>query len=260
MNENHRRGPIRDLDDERLLRLLEDPLAADGSDPEERALLETLGLLPAALDVDEVRPAIKARILERLDDTPRSSESSRDAEWRRYWQIAAMLVIAVGFLVLQGVQSAEVRRSTDEMRALVDGWSSERAELERLRRELETRDRQLAMLTQRGTEFCVLRPVQGQPVEAATATMVISNDRTRWFMAVEGLEACASGSCYQLLFLTESGSISGATFDNREGAPRFELSGEHEGLPSTLRGVAITRARGGEQERILFADQAMTIL
>lgn len=240
----------------------------DDSAGETCSWLETLSLLPYGLEEEPVRPEVRERLMGEvgLDATaevtqiPRESAVLTSTSRTRYLQIAAMLAIAIGFLVFQRVQVAEVRRLTSEMRQMVETSRAERRELVDLRRRLADNREQLAMVTSRGAEFCVLKPVDGATTDA-TATMVISHDRKSWYMATEGLSPCSGEACYDLWFHTDSGPVHGASFEPGEALERIELSGENEVLSTPLSGISITRAGQADGgERVLFADQAMTLL
>lgn len=238
----------------------------DDSAGETCSWLETLSLLPYGLEEEPVRSEVKKRLMSQVGATaevtqvPREYEVPTSGSRTRYLQIAAMLAIAIGFLVFQRAQVAETRRLTAEMRQMVESSGAERRELVELRRRLADNREQLAMVTARGAEFCVLKPVDGATT-AATATMVISNDRKSWYMAAEGLSPCGGEACYDLWFHTEGGPIHGASFEPGEALERIELTGESEILSTPLSGISITRAGQSEDgERVLFADQATMIL
>jgi hypothetical protein len=261
-------------EDERLLELL-DRLAPE-SEPPDQTTLEAIGSMPFALDEVTPRPGVKDSLLEALSgasaplpfappevDSARLEQLERRARW--FMPIAAALAVALlGLAGWQLRQLGEQRETIAALSAQLESMESGGTELELARYRLREMREQMAMLTARGTEFCVLKPPGPEPsYPGATATMVVSSDRSRWFLAAEGLEPCAKGRSYQLWLITDGEPIRVAVFDGEASGGRVELSGEGD-VPTTVRAVTVTLEAEPEpaepSEPILIADQAMTLL
>ncbi len=234
----------------------------------DRGLIETLGLLPYALDDPPVRAEVKAGLMAEVERS-RAAATGRLAtvERRTRWLMPLAAALALALLGLAGLQFSRLedqQRTIDELSAQLGRVEADGAELAEMRRALARTDARLRMMTRRGTEFCLLKPVGDDPRFArATATMVIAPERDEWFLAVEGLEPCGGEVCYQLWFLTQGGSVAAAAFDAGEGSQRIELGGKGQ-VPSGVRAISITHERASEPAEapvtVLFADQAMTLL
>ncbi len=262
-------------EDNRLLELM-DRLGPE-TDPTDRAYVEALGLLPYSLEELPPRPELKQRLMASLG-SPETGDAGANLpsptgrlvvlERRARWFLPLAATIAVALLGLAGLQFRQLQsqqRTIDELSSQLERVERNGVELAEIRRALDQRGDQLRMLTARGAEFCVLKPVGDQPrYPLATATMVIAPDRDRWYLAAEGLEPCTEETCYQLWFITDAESIPAASFGARATDERIELTGNRQSVPPGVRGVSITRSAGRESseapETVLFADQAMTLL
>ncbi len=281
-------------DDIRLLDLIDGLAAEDGrtiaagdapgARGAEREWLETLGLLPYELDQAVPRPEVKRDLMALVQQAPQIREIStagtpaephsltsrrlvaleRRARW--YMPIAATFAFALlGVTAFQFSQIESQRRTIADLSSQLERVEPNGPELASIRSRLDQQGSHLKMLTSLGAEYCVLRPV-GEPPRfpGATATMVISPERNRWYLAAEGLEPCPGEVCYELWFVTDGDPIRAAAFDAENSFSRIELSGSHEGLPLTVRAITITRAPASAAdqptETVLLADQAMTLL
>ncbi len=261
--------------DEELLAAL-DRLGPE-TEVSDRAAVETLALLPRALEELAPGPEVKRRLMAEITSSveppaaepPPISASDRlvTLEQRSRWflPIAAALAIALlGLTAMQFRQLQGQQRTIDELSAQLQRVEESGAELAEIRRALAEKGGHLRMLTSRGAEFCVLKPVGENPrLAQAIATMVIAPERDGWFLAAEGLEPCAADACYQLWFITEAEPIEAASFGTVEARQRIELSGSG-GVPTSIRAISITRLDepdpGAAAETVLYADQAMTLL
>ncbi len=258
-DDDRKDAPVSD-EDARLLDLL-DRLGPETA-PAERQAVETLGALPWALEELPVRAGVKRRVMESV--AGRAAPVAR----RRRWHLPLAAGLAVALLGIAGFQFRRLesqQRTIDELSSRLERIERDGAELAEARRLLAERGGQMRMITSRGAEFCLLKPVGERPrYPDATATMVISPDRRRWYLAAEGLEPCATGVCYRLWFVTDAEPIHAASFDAAAEERRIELTGSHEGVPAGVRAIAITRDAEPEQssppETVLLADQAMALL
>ena len=264
-------------EDERLLDLL------DGLGPETTAAdaetLEALGALPYELAEISPDSAVKRGLLRRIEDSRQpipfaqpqaEGDSARlvQLEKRARWYMPIAAALAVALIGLAGWQFRLLEGQRQTIAALseqLESMERDGIELALARTRLNDLQSHMAMLTSRGSEFCVLKPYGEQPTHPnATATMVVSSDRNRWFLAAEGLEPCAKGRSYQVWFITETGPIRAAAFDGETSGGRVEVSGTHEGVPTTVRAITVTLEVEPEPAEpsapILFADQAMTLL
>lgn len=260
--------------DEQLLDRL-DNLGPDSSTTDES--LEAMASLPYALSEIAPPAELKRALMQSVEDpgrpialAPPDADSSRLAQLERrsrwYMPIAAALAIAlIGIAGWQFKQLEGQRQTIVALSEQLEAMERDGIELALARTRLSDMQNHLAMLTARGSEFCVLKPYGDQPSHPeATATMVISSDRNRWFLAAEGLEPCAKGRSYQVWFITETGPIRAASFDGEASGGRVELSGSHDGVPVSVRAVTVTMEAEPEPAApstpILFADEAMTLL
>ncbi len=260
-------------EEEKLLALLDGAEADPGEI--DRETLETVGLLayglddaaPSAVAKDKLMAEISAGTapmpLASVESLPSQRLNALERRARWSMPIAAAFAIALlGVAALQFRQLSEQRQTIEELSAQLERVEQSGVELASVRNLLAQRDGYLRMLTTKGAEFCLLKPVGAQPrLPTASATMVISPERNKWYLAAEGLAPCDDGSCYVLWFVTDAEPIRGPSFDCNGG--RIELTGEHEGLPLTIRAITITMATEADEiepETVLLADQAMTLL
>lgn len=258
-------GP--DEDDLELVDLL-DRLGPESA-ASERADLEVLGALPYALDELEAAAGVKSRLMDRVSGSGGATGRRVRRGRRGRWQLPLAAALAIALLGVAGLQFRQLegqRRTIDDLAARLERVERKGAELAQVRRLLAEKGSHIRMMTSRGAEFCLLKPVGKLPrYPGATATMVISADRRQWFLAAEGLAPCDRGVCYRLWFITEAEPIHAASFDARGEEQRIELSGSHEGVPAGVRAITITRdaepeREPGPPETVLLADQAMTLL
>ena len=276
------KDPTPSQEDERFLELL-DQLGPD-STTADRESLEAVAALPYELDELAPRAEVKRALMESVSEEAASEppESAPvpfvdpDADSRRlahlerrsrwYMPIAAALAVAlIGLAGWQFRQLEDQRQTIAALSTQLESVERDGAELELARHRLNEMQSQLRLLTASGSEFCVLKPYGDEPTQPqATATMVLSSDRNRWFLAAEGLEPCAKGRTYQLWFITDGEPIRAAVFDGEASGGRLELSGTHEGVPTSVRAVTVTLETEPEPAEpsapILFADEAMTLL
>ena len=268
---DHPREPELTSAETELLELLEragaDPGAAD------REAVETLGLLPYALDQIAPRPEVKASLLARLEPSGVSEGQATTAgrlvtlERRTRWFLPLAAVLTIALLGIAGLQFQRLEgqeRTIQKLTEQLERVEGNGAELAEVRRILAEADARLRMLTTRGAEFCVLKPVGDDPRFAdATATMVIGPERDEWFLAAEGLAPCRGEGCYRLWFVTDGGSVAAASFSAGASDQRIELSGSRD-VPTGVRAISITRESGADPSAapvtVLLADQAMTLL
>ena len=268
------REPEITRDEAELLELL-DRLGPD-SQSADRATVEALGLLPYALEETAPRPEVKAGLMARLESSavPRSVEGAPSTagrlvtlERRTRWFLPLAAMLAIALLGIAGLQFRRLegqQQTIEKLTAQLERVESNGAELAEIRRVLAETDARLRMMTTRGAEFCVLKPVGDDPrFAAATATMVIGPGRDEWFLAAEGLMPCEGDDCYQLWFLTEGGSVAATAFGAGESDRRIEIGGR-EDVPSGVRAISITREGSPDSQEppvtVLLADQAMTLL
>lgn len=253
-------------EDVKLLDLL-DRLGPE-AEPADRGCVEALGALPYALDEltagAEVKSRLMAGVLDSVGARGRPVRGDRRGRW--YLPLAAGLTVALlGIAALQFRQLEGQQRTIDELSSRLQRVERSGTELAEVRRLLAEKSSQMRMMTARGAEFCLLKPVGERPrYPGASATMVISPDRTRWYLAAEGLAPCETGVCYRLWFITEAEPVHAASFDARGEESRIEISSGGDGVPAGVRAISITRDseldRPSPPETVLLADQAMTLL
>jgi hypothetical protein len=275
-------------EDQRILDQLDSlgPESATQGSPEAEAMEAVVSLVHGLAEI-EPRAEVKGGLMQRVADsaapaapavahgevlpfaTPevdsgRLAQLERQARW--YLPIAAALAIAlIGLTGWHFKQLEEQRATIAALSVQVESMERDGIELALARNRLNEMQSQMRLLTTSGAEFCVLRPHGKTPTHPqATATMVISSDRNRWFLAAEGLEPCAKGRSYQLWFITESTPVRVASFDGTAEGGRVELSGSHDALPDDVRAVAVTLEVEADpaapSQPILLADEAMTLL
>lgn len=268
-------------DDRRLAELLESlgPEAGAPRGAEERAWLETLGLLAYGLDPVTPSEGLKRKLMAQVEGERRRPAApapplaetagrldSLERRSRRLLPLAATVAFALlGLAGWQSLRISDQRETIDRLASRVEELDRERSDLASARALLlEVSDR-LAMVTSPGAEFCLLKPFGESPeAPGARATFVLASDRESWYLSVEGLEPCAAGRIYHLWFAVGDEHVRAATFDGAPSGGRIELS-EELAVPPGLRAVIITLETERQAEEpthppVLYADQAMQLL
>jgi hypothetical protein len=244
------------LEEGRVAKLIEElspdaPSGEAGVDPEARALREVAGLLPYALAPRAPSAEVRRRLLAQVGGAGEADravpalvgargEPSAAAGFRWALPLAAVLALALaGVVGWQELRHGEQRRVIAELERNLGATSLEGAELVEARALLARRSEQVAMLTERGAEICLLEPYGERPqFPRARATMVVAADRSHWFLRGERLDPCDQGRAYKIWFETETGSVPGPSF--RVDGPDAGIEIAAEGLPEGLVTISIT--------------------
>ncbi len=251
--------------------------AAGTPDEVRRSYLETLGALGAA----GPRVTPPAQIKERLMAQVRGESGTLKPpatvlavariaalERRSRWMVRIAAALAIALLGLAAWQFRRLenqRHTIANLEAQLDSLRVEQVELASARGLLTDLRQRLTMVTTTGAEFCLLKPYGAQPSHpGARGTLVVSSDRSGWYLRVAGLEPCAGGRIYHLWFVTDGGTLRAATFDGMPSGAEMELS-EGDAVPVELRAVKVTLESGPDSpgptgEPILYADEAMQLL
>ncbi len=234
----------------------------ESSEARVRLHLETVGLLPYALDAPAPPRALRARLLSTVagEETmavsgqarrtpsgarpaaiPRPPAPPEIVARRSRWPTALAATLAIACLGLAGwlfMQLEEQRGEAARLQAQVRQLGERRAELEAMQSQLTSLRQNVGMMTAPGVLACALRPsAPAGPVPTARGMLFVAADHQHWYLAVHGLTPAPAGQAYQLWWEADAGMVSGGTFDAGPGAP-VELSSET--MPRGTRAVLVT--------------------
>lgn len=240
-----------------------------------RALRETLGLLPYALEPQAPSAEVRRRLLAEIGRTAGTESPApqvplrRAAAGRPRWTwalpLAASLALALaGVVAWQGLRLGNQRQAIASFEQRLRAAGDQEAELREARAMLAHRQEQLAMLTEPGAEFCMLRPYGEQPqFPHARATMVLAADHQRWFLRGERLDPCELGRAYKIWFETESGPVAGPSF--RVDGPNANIEVTADSMPAGILAISVTlehdpNCESPQGPQVLRAEQPIRLL
>jgi len=226
-------------------------LTRPGDEPSEarvRLNLESLGLLPYALEAPAPPPALRARILATVagDETmavvgemrrPPSGAPVAPAQpapearaprvrvpvvaRRSRWPMALAATLAFLALGLSGflfMQLEEQRSQTVRLQAQMRQLHTRQSELETMQTELAALRRNVGFMTAPGALSCALSPAgPAAPQPGARGILFVAADHQHWYLSLRGLAPAPSGQAYQLWWEADAGLVSGGTFEARAG-------------------------------------------
>ena len=242
-------------------------LTRPGDEPSEaraRLHLETLGLLPYALEAPAPPAALRARILATVagDETmavagqarrppsgshvavprpaspvPRPRVPLPVVARRSRWPMALAATLAFLALGLSGLlfmELEEQRSHAVRLRAQMRQLTARQTELEATQDQLAA----LRLMTSPGALSCALLPAgPAAPQPGARGILFVAADHQHWYLSMRGLAPAPAGRAYQLWWEADAGLVSGGTFEARAGQS-VELSSAT--MPRGTRAVRVT--------------------
>ena len=236
-------------------------------DREVRETVETLGLLPYALE-----PATRIRPLPALPpredvvaSPPRILRPQFDGSPKPpRWLYAAAAVLALALIGASAFFSRtlyerELQIAHLEGRLSVAGVRD--SELVTARTEIDELQRHLRLVTHTSLGICPLRPTAETPRAAEVRGRLYAAGSEGWYLIAEGLEPAPADHAYTVWFLLEDGPRKAGILEVPENG-RAELLAE--GFPEDSRGVMVTLEgvpglAEPEGPEMLFGDAAEMI-
>ena len=244
-----------------------------------RLHVETLGLLPYALEPVAPNPELKERILHAIlgDETiavpgqaqaivrPPASSGERPrppippvpfpmppvAARSRRWPLALAASLAALFVATSGwlaYRVSDLGSQVGRLRTELRQAQVAQAEAASARAALTSARDNLALVSSKAVIVCPLRPMGKDdappPQPNAFGVLFVAADHQHWYLSVRGLGKCPEGRVYQVWFHGQGDTLaSGGTFDVTPGAPS-EISSPT--MPADTRAVSVTlEPRGG---------------
>jgi len=247
------------------LEVLGNERPAGSAAAEVRPWVELLGLLPAALRLEQPREAVKRELTATIGaagavggvaafDSGRKAETAGTARW--ILRLAA--VLAVALLVLSVKQASDL---ADRSRQI----ETQAVRIERLREriaDIVPAGRALPeWMVASGTELCELRP-QTAATEESRGWLFVRKDHQHWYVTVEGLAPSPEGHVYELWFMADGQPVSGGRF-HPDAAGQAALTSES--MPTGITGILVTlqplTGDSSPSERtVLYGDEVMLTL
>lgn len=236
-----------------------------------REYVEVLGLLPAALPEVAPAPGVRNRMLEAvagLGRHPTGSDLEAVSAPRGRW-MGWRMPLAAGIALATMAVTAWLVVQVRDQRLLIAELTSELARtrsiasaLSASRQELALAHSRIAMVTERGTEFCALAPPEGSPAAGAHGLVMMHHAREEWFLRIEGLAPCPAGRTYVVWFATDTESVPGPAFIPNEGeAVELTITGHPKGIKAIMVTLESEPAPSAPSTApILFGNERMKLL
>lgn len=265
--------------------------ASEADETLRRLYVETLGLLPYALEPVAPRQELKERVMAALAGeahAARPAAAERPAsrvvpigagrkpapvpgaptQPRHSWLSAAAAVVALAALALAGVlylQLDRTRNALAELR-LERGQLSTRLDAQEASlRQLRKMDELVSAVATKGVEVCPLRPVGDNPmVPDAFAVLYMPPGDEHWYLAASNLRP-SGGGIYKVWLNTADGPMPvGVIGPGNEASLMFpaKIATDHHmvSIIITLESEAQAKAPMPEGPQVLYGDEKMQVL
>ncbi len=248
--------------------------ADETSDTLARLYLETLGLLPYALEPIAPRPEVEEALLAAIrgEASQESSDpaleravpapeppvtgsrprliampppGSRSAVRRRRWPAALAATLIAGLLGLSGwlfIQVQEGEGTIADLQAEIAVWKdrAQAATQEANKAQLDNLDlkQKFSLVTSPAVEVHTMRPDEKGPLQPeAHGVLFVAADHRHWYLCLRNLQPAEGQKAYVLWFINDQGPVASGAFNARSGGP-VEMSSQQ--MPAGTVDVRVT--------------------